>query len=593
MNRLVTMVAMLAIIALSVSVSAQQGERQLLQKGMKLENGGDVEAAIVIYKRILGQNGRNIGALYRLASAYLKVGRFEDGISLLKTRLKRAPGDITSLNRLADLYLAAGNEEEADRQIERILQIGANQSTYTTVGQRYERRNQDKKALSIYLRGRKELANAELFSREVAQIHERAENYPSAVREYGALVRQKPQYVALVESKLTTIAGVAPDPVKLFDQLHKDVKAGHRDSRATRLFVTFAIASGLAADALDALLVLPPDARIEGSLLRIGRETLEHGDPGYAVRAFDALAARTRNRTIVAQARAGIARGLDLLGRSDEALEAYAAILSSKGPVAGTEESAYRLGDLLRRLNRSDEAIAALRTLADAGSPSKWRIQAIDLLGDIHVTQAKPEDAAHWYGLNMSENRAKNAGIEATYKLGRLYMMERTYSTAQKALTTVLNGGLASLVYNDALELSDIIETGLEEDQEGLDTYAESLRLEARGDQAMAAKIALNGNTNGPLIDPLRRRGIEIRMAEAAWKEAEQALRGMLNARTALASWATYTLGRCLEHQRRVAEAIDVYETVLATYPFTLEADRSRERLTDLRSAQPAQRETG
>ena len=581
------------LLLLSTVAVAQIDERQLLRQGMKLESEGQIEAAITIYERLLNLNTRNVSVIYRLASTYQHAGRFDDGIRLLQARLEQTPGDITAINRLADIHFAAGNIDEADRQIDRILQISPNQGAYTSAGQRYERMNQDTKAAAVYLRGREALREPGLFSRELAQIHERAEDYPSAVREYGTLARRKPQYVTLVESKLKGIATVAPDPDPLFDLLLQDVKGAHRDSRTTRLFITFAISSGLASEALDAILILPHDAQIEGSLLRIGRETLDYGDPGDAVRAFDALAVRSRNRSLRAQAAAGTARAYDLLGRTEDALTAYREILSASGDAPGRDESAYRLGDLLWRTGQHDRAIDTLRILGDARTSSSWRVRAIDLLGDIHLARGKPEEAAHWFGRNLSENRGREDGITASYKLGRLYMMGGVYTTARKALASVLNGGLATLVYNDAIELSDIIDTGLAEDTEGLDTFAESLRLEVRGDRRRAADTALATRTGGALTDRLYRRGIEITMEDTAWTDAERAIRKMLSRQTALASWATYTLGRCLESQGRKEEAIVVYESVLVTYPLTLEADRSRERLTDLRADESPKRETG
>lgn len=573
----------IAALFLSPSIAAAQDDNQLLRQGIDLENTDRVEDAIRIYERLLDRNGRNTGVLFRLASAYQKVGRYDDAITLLKRRLAVSPGDVTALNRLSDVYFAAGNIAESDRQIERLLQISPNESAYLTVGQRYERLNQDAKATAIYLKGRTVLAHPALFARELAQIYERAENYPAAVREYARLASTKPQYSALTESRLERIAQDASEPAPLFDLLLSEVKASHRDSRKTRLFVTFSMAAGLARQALDELLVLPPDARIEGSLLRLGNRILNDGDPGDAVRAFEALSRRTQNKSIRSQATAGVARGLELLGRSVDALQTYTQVLTSPGSDAVRDEAAYRRGALLWRMNQPDSSVATLSSWVRTSGRSPWRVRTLDLLGDIHLAAGRDDEAAAAYGRNLTENRGKEAGIDATFKLARLYTMQKAYGRAQKALASVLNGGLATMVYNDAIELSDIIDTGLADDPRALDRFADGLLKESQGDRLGAADIYLSG-APGPLSDLIARRGLDILMTEERWSAAEKALRTMLGRKTALASWVSYSLGRVLEHQGRAAEAIAIYETVLADYPLTLEADRSRERLTDLRA---------
>jgi len=581
-------IPLVLFLALATGITAQQDERSLLRQGMKLQNEGQTEAAILVYERLRDRNARNISVVYRLASAYQKVGRYDDAIALLGDRLRRAPGDITALNRLSDVYFAAGMPSEADEQVERILQISPNQGTYISVGKRYEGRNQDERATEVYLRGRRVLKDPELFSRELGQIYERAENYPAAVRAYSTLAQQKPQYVSLVESRLRTIAAEAPDLPPLFDLLLESVKGGYRDSRTTRLFVTFAIEAGLTTEALRELLTLPARAPVEGSLLRIGREALEHGEAGDAIRAFESLASRTRNRTITSQARAGLAQALERNDRLQEALETYRLVLSSPGNNHVREESAYRLGRLLHRVGRADSAVKALEATIEEGHRSKWRAQAIDLLGDIQLAEGRYEEAARSYGRNASENRGKEDGTAAIYKLARLETVRKDYAAAQKALNRILRAGLASLVYNDALELSTIVEIGLAEDPAGLDAYADGLRLEAEENWSAAARTVLvagESTPDGVLTDRLFRRGIEIRMDTADWPEAERSLRQMTGMDTPLRSWAHFVLGLCLERQNRVDEAITIYEGLLVEYPQTLEADRARERLTDLKTA--------
>ena len=570
---------------LATTVSAQDN-RQLLRQAIQLENDGQIKMAISLYERLLARSRRNTSVLYRLATAYQKTGRFDEAVQLLEVRLKLAPGDVTALSRLRDVYFAAGDQAEADRQVQRMLEVNPSQGTYLSAGQRYERRNQDQKAEAVYLRGRQVLEDKDAFSRELAQIYERAERYLESVREYSRLARQKPQYVALVESHIRSIAAVAPEPTPLFDHLLGGVKAAHRDSRITRLFVTFAIASGTTGEALDAILLLPPGARIEGSLLRLGRETLAQDRPNQAQRAFSALIERTKNRTIQGQAAVGIARSLDRMGRSEEALEAYRQSLKSGGSDTILDESVYRAGELLRRMGRVDASLALLCGLVDGGRRSEWRTGAIDLIGDLHQRAGRAEEAERAYRLNVTEHRGKEPAAVSNYLLARLYVTQKQYGDAQKALASILNGTLSTRVYNDAIELSDIIETGLPDDQAALDAFADGLRMETRGDTLRAANAYLAAaSAANTLADILYRRGIDRLLRTESWSRAEESLRESGPSDPGLASWAAFWRAYCLERLKRTDEAITIYEDILVDHPATLEADRSRDRLTELRAA--------
>ena len=584
----------IVLLLLSGGLLAQTSET--LRRGMQFETEGNLEAAISVYEDILS-TGRNTTILYRLASAYQRAGHLDKAIELLDNRLKRSPRDVTARNRLSDIYLAGGRTEEAEEQMRIILKANPNQGTYISVGQRYERMNQDERAQNIYLQGRKVLKDPGLFSRELAQIYERAEQYLDAVIAYGTLARQRPQFVSLVESKLQTIARQATDPAPLFNQLLNDVKAAQRDSRATKLFVTFAIEAGLSDQALQEILLLPLNAPTEGSLLRIGREALNYGEPGDAISAFQALIWRARNAPLAEQAGVGLAMAFDRAGRLEDAVSYYEKLGSTAGADGIREETAYRLGELHWRMGQPDSARTSLEALISGGQKSEWRTRSLDLLGDIRLRNGETDLAEQAYLRIAMEHRNKEAGNRAILKLARLQTANEDYGTAQQILNGVLSGGLASQTYNDAIELSFILETGTDEDPVGLNGFAKGLKLEGLGERSRAAELYLNTASKFPekaLTERLYKRGIEILLEDAAFVRVEPWARELAEFDTSLQSWAHFVLGTSLEMQGRTQEAVSTYEGLLFAFPETLEADRARERLTDLRESRSGQnKETG
>jgi len=574
-------VAVVAVLLGVSSLAAQQDDRRLLQTALKLENDGQVEAAVAIYEQLVRKNIRNTTVVYRLSSAYQKLGHYDAAVTLLQTRLRKSPSDVTAMTRLSDVYYAAGRHEEADRQVEHILRVSPNQGTFASMGHRYERRNQDTKAASVYTRGRDILNGPDLFARELAQIYERAEEYPDAVREYGRFALQKPQHVALVEAKVKAIADLAEDVNPLFDTLLVNVKAKPRNSRLSRILTSFAIQARMTTPALDAILLLPPAARVEGSLLRLGRAALDEDAGGTAKRAFEALENRTRNKTIQAQAAAGIARALDLMGQQQEAHDAYHRVITSFSGDPVRDEATVRFARLQRKMGEAEAATKTLTDYVDGPGAPEWRVAALNLLADLSMVAEDSDRAKAMYGNIIKEFRGKEEAITATYNLSRVLTINGSYDLAQKALKSILSGGLATLVYNDAIWLSDVIDTGVEKDLKGLERYGEGLQYETAANPEAAAGIYTS--TGGPLEERLFQRGVELYMRLQQWSVAFSKLQSWIDRKQAPPSWAHYQSAVCLQRLDRTDEALETFTRVLTKFPDTLEADRAREHITKLR----------
>jgi protein O-GlcNAc transferase len=96
---------------------------ELFKKAVASHEAGDYAGAEDLYHRILKENPRHAGALFRLGDMAFTARCFEDAVSLFRKALKNAPGDAGSELMLANACQAAGKTSEAERILRRHLQL--------------------------------------------------------------------------------------------------------------------------------------------------------------------------------------------------------------------------------------------------------------------------------------------------------------------------------------------------------------------------------------------------------------------------------------------------------------------------------------
>ena len=96
---------------------------QLLSEGVKKHAAGALSEAIVIYEKLISRQPKNADALYLLGTAYLQIGRLNEGIEKLCNALKVNPSNADALYNRASAYFQSSQYDYALVDADRLISI--------------------------------------------------------------------------------------------------------------------------------------------------------------------------------------------------------------------------------------------------------------------------------------------------------------------------------------------------------------------------------------------------------------------------------------------------------------------------------------
>lgn len=201
------------IVILSVAAAAQAipqaraGDIRL-RLAESYEQSGDFESALKIYQSLYGQDSSNLVLFEALRRDYLQLKMYDNTISLMEQMLGRMPGDINLMSQLASVYVLKSDEAKADSMWERAIAIDPKrETTFRFVGSAMLQCRQFDRAINIYKRGRIACADPKLFTPDIAYLYSIMLKYSEATVEYLNLVRQSPPQLGYAESRIATYTG--------------------------------------------------------------------------------------------------------------------------------------------------------------------------------------------------------------------------------------------------------------------------------------------------------------------------------------------------------------------------------------------------
>lgn len=581
--------ALLLTIAQSAAAQNLTDLRTRMRQALEHDREGNVKAAADLYRALLQDHPGRADLAFKLADAYKRLGRYDDALATLDARIKRAPTDVRARIHRADVLISRGRKDEALRTIDQALRTATSPSLFINVATTYRKQGLDDLAERAYRAARVALKDSTLFQREIAEVSLARGDHLTAAREYAAFTTSKPQYLALVEMQLKEIATEADDPgaIALFlaDRLR-----GQPDANQVRLYVMFALASNRARSAIDVLMSLPGKAPVTGSLLTLGRQSLESRAYQIAVAAFDSLEKRTTNTSILTQAQLGRGQALEGLGADGQAISVYRSVAEISTHTRLGEEAGYRWAKLLARAGQADSARNVLERMILTARHGTWRLPALFDLADLHVAAGRYSDAERTLSTIAREEHGKEGAAAALYKQAEIDFMRLQFESATERLGAVLGGQTAYGAVNDAIALSHILQVGGERDSVGLSALALGLRAQQSGEGEKALAILKEGTTSGSAlgdhnltkqIDLLSQLHRPLEILVVCEKLVEEYPWSPFSSRALLVAGDVYR-----EQSGQTNRAVEAYERILIQYGQSIEADEARDRLRALQ--QPA-----
>ena len=563
---------------------------EILEKAKALESSGRLKRALEIYRSLHRGNPGRVDILYQLEGLLSKTGRRGEAIKLLRAHLSRNPQDIGAHFRLGDALFVEGDREKAFQHWDRVLEGAKHEGPFALAANRYARNNLHQRAIEIYTHGRRVLNNPDLFTREMAELSERLARYPEAVAEYLVFLDLKPQYLALVESRIRSFAREGDKKQQVYGLLEKEIQEHPRNNTRLRLFTEYAIGSGMVAPALQALLGLPVQSTKQTTrLFRIASFALGSGEPRVAEQAYQAILPNPGKPILIPQAMLGLARAREDLGKTSQSRDLYNALAEEYPGRAESDEARFRLAALQAGHYRTpDAAIETLNALIRSKRKSVWRYRALLHLAEIRIETGHLQLAKAAYGIIIQERPKHENADQARFGMAECHFYTNAFDSAAVVLDSLLTGAVAGFSLNDAMSLSLLLEKALFEGEEVSRDLALAFRLmrQGRSEAALAAFEAFAGNyPESVLSDRVLAARIELLEDLDRFTEAIQACRQLPQdmPESPLGAWSLMTLGRIhQEHLGQYYDALRSFENLLKRYPDSLEADYARDRVRHL-----------
>jgi len=121
-----------------------------LSMAMELQQRGQLEEAVSVYRNVLQTEPRQPDALHFLGVAMHRLGDSEDGIDYIMKSLEIAPDNPAAVNNLGNVYRESGRLEEAEAAYRRVLDFAPDHAdTLVNLGIILRAQKQPQKALDI------------------------------------------------------------------------------------------------------------------------------------------------------------------------------------------------------------------------------------------------------------------------------------------------------------------------------------------------------------------------------------------------------------------------------------------------------------
>jgi len=171
------------------------------------ERSGNYETATKLYEELYIKDSSNYLVFDALKRMYVQLKRYESALMMIQRRIALTPNDIGLHAQLGTVYIRASDEKNATAAWERGIAVAPHDEfTYRMIADAMVENRMFDQVVVLYQRGRKECGNPSLFTMELAYIYSIMLNYKDATREYLALIRENPGQLPFAQSRIASYA---------------------------------------------------------------------------------------------------------------------------------------------------------------------------------------------------------------------------------------------------------------------------------------------------------------------------------------------------------------------------------------------------
>jgi len=174
-----------------------------LRIAQNLEQAGEWEHAVTIYEELYKSDSMNFIFVNGLQHCYTQLKEYDKAIVIIRRWFITHPGDVVLLTTLGGLYYNNGNEAAADSVWNVVMSIDPhNLQIYRVLAGEMMKHRLYEQSIRTYINGRTMGKNETLFADELGTLYAALQQYASAAREYIRLMKNNPDQLSFVESRL-------------------------------------------------------------------------------------------------------------------------------------------------------------------------------------------------------------------------------------------------------------------------------------------------------------------------------------------------------------------------------------------------------
>ena len=564
------------------------------------------QAALAILHKLNARSPNRDDILTRLAYTLQVVEKTDSAAYYYKQAIAVNPLNLEAGKALGSIYFAQGKEQQAMQVFGGLLDANEhNISAYRMVATAIRDLGRPDEAVIMLEQGRARAKaqdpkgrNVGAFTIEIAGYYKQMGDSRRALDEYLDYAAVEPRNFRFVRERMIQVLAD--------DDRNRETLVGYMQSRVERggsgsfvaadVLAAYHLQQGALENSLAMALRADTDKMSDGaSLLSIGADAVKRAETrprvergryyDLALRSLEAYIQRHPQAPMMERAHyllagvyaaygSGVNATVPAAGRSaylEKSVNEYATVSKQFAGGDFAEVAYIERGDvLLRKLKRPKDAMDVYR----AGSIQSRRNGTIfaGRIAQVYIATATGADTEH-YLKSLSRTDQPGLAQAGQYYTGLYLVTLHKYDAARDTLTALAESAPFSEFTNDAINVSWVLQEGLQLKSESLDDYSASLKADMVGDTTSVV-THLQAITARSADDPLRPRALKqlgtVLFEAGNYDGSIASLRKFLEeypenddcAEVQRAIGRTYEVG--LGHY---AEALKEYEHVLVAYP--------------------------
>ena len=602
-----------SIVSLAGFLFSQQDQSQnMFRLAQAFEQQSDFERAHQMYSDLFRADTNNMVYFDALRRMQVQLKRYDEAIQLSTRRFRAQPFDFSLQANIGTLYSMAGKEHKADSVWNTILTIAnRNQMYYRAVANEQANLRLFDKAVSTYLRGRKEIGDLFVFANELGYLYSFMMNYGDMTREYLRLLNQNEQQYDFVQSRLAAVAD-RPEGLKAATTVVEEELLVHQTIPVMRLQMWLLMEGSHYAEALTVAQKLEQLVNSQGQeLFAFAERVFRENEFTTAAAAYQQALMRGPKMQFVPAARYGYARCIEELSlrgqQFTEMEEKNISTLETRPSFSGAVNlfaaiakefpfsniggnSLYRIGWIrYKQMFDLDGALQIFDSVLIVAPTGPLVPEVLSTTGDIYIAQNKLDAAAKKFQMmSVSPYADQDRRTFAQFRLAEVQFFKCNFDSTLSILKP-LTENLKADESNDALLLQYFVTESRLQFPEALKQFSHAELLARQGKLSESENefsSIIDIYPTAPLADDVLLKMAEYSIRLKRYPEALAAYQKLLEEyKESIEKDRTYfKIGELYQFQiMDKQKAIASYEVILEKYPFSLFVEEARIRIRRLR----------